>query len=422
MTKASNVILKALAVVLPVASFAMKSQPSVAAEGYFCADYNECREMFQNAASTKADRIVGARTWSVNLPETADKDLQVRFGFFPSSKSGPKKLLIMSSGIHGLEGYTGSAVQNLFLNEILPYANNQNIDVLMINGMNAFGMKNQRRHTANRVDLNRNWFASDEFPTTIDDSIYDDFNENFNPDSKATFNELDFARFITKDIVPNLPSVMSGDLTKAAGQGQYRFPKGLTFGGTKAEPHRKLITDVLHQFVPNYQYILAMDLHTGLGRRELQLLPNPPYSARAGELRKAIFEVNGRKIQETGGTDFYMSHGDFSDFICQYSEQKYQTSTCANMLIEYGTLMPPSWEKQGVLTSLKKYIQSAYTLYLTVRENQAYVHGAASIGELHTIREAWANMFNPNDSTWRQMILDETRTLFPKYLEKFAEL
>ena len=44
-----------------------------------------------------------------------------------------------------------------------------------------------------------------------------------------------------------------------------------------------------------------MDLHTGLGRRELQLLPNPPYSARADELRKEIFEVNGLTIQETGG-------------------------------------------------------------------------------------------------------------------------
>lgn len=402
-------------------SFSVTS-PAQASEGYFCVDYDECTSLFAQAAANKKSQIVGADHWFAKLSENGDQDLKIGFGFFPSSGNGQKKLLIMSSGIHGLEGYTGSAVQRLFLEEMLPQVNRQNVDVLMIHGINAFGMKNQRRHTADRIDLNRNWFASDEFPQEVDDAIYDDFYDILNPKSQASFGNFDFMHFIANSLVPNISSIQSGTLTKAAGQGQYRYPKGLSYGGQQAEPHRKLVTDVLDQFVPNYEHVLAMDLHTGLGRKELQLLPNPPYSPRAGELRKKIFEVNGRTIQETGGTDFYMSHGDFSDFICQYSESKFNTPTCANMLIEFGTLMPASWEQQDVMTMVKNYIRQAYTLYVAIRENQAFNFGATSIQEGRDIRQAWTDMFNPADSKWRQMVLDETRTLFPKFLERFADL
>lgn len=392
------------------------------AEGYFCISYDDCQRTFKDALAKKQAEISGVKQWFVGLPETDDHDLQVGFAFLPSAGDGEKKLLIMSSGIHGLEGYTGSAVQQLFLQEMLDHASRQNIDVLMIHGINAYGMKNYRRHTVNRVDLNRNWFATDEFARYVDDHIYDDFDSTFNPKSQAPFSNLDFAAFITRSLVPNLSSIKSGVLTKAAGQGQYRYPKGISYGGNKAEPHRKIVTDVLDQFVPNYRHVLSMDLHTGLGHRELQLLPNPPYSPRASELRKAVFEVNGRKIQETGGADFYMSYGDFSDFVCQYSEAKYKTPTCANMLIEYGTLMPPTWEEQGIKTSIKNYVNLAYTLYAAVRENQAFHYGATSIEEGKELRKAWADMFNPDDSKWRQIVLDETRTLFPQFLDRFAAL
>jgi hypothetical protein len=131
--------------------------------------------------------------------------------------------------------------------------------------------------------------------------------------------------------------------------------------------------------------------------------------------------VNDRKIQEPGAQIFKCLTETFR-ISSANSELKFQTLTCANMLVEYGTLTPPNWEKDGILTSILKYIQSACTIYLSVHENQAYNHGAASISESNAIRDAWTTMFNPKDNTWSQMILYETRTLFPRYVEKFAEL
>jgi hypothetical protein len=407
---------------LTVLGFCFSAYTVQAEEGYFCSGYAECSAEVKDVFKRKNLENRGSHFWSEIIPNGGDVDLSVRFGFFPSKNLGQKRLLIMSSGIHGLEGFTGSAVQRLFLEEILPDANRQNIDVLIIHGINAFGMKNYRRHTVNRVDLNRNWFVSDTFPSSLDDVVYDDFYDEFNPKGQASFGYHDFFRFVAASILPNMSSIQSGVFTKAAGQGQYRYPRGYSFGGQREEPHRAIVTTVLDKFIPNYEHVLVMDLHTGLGRRELQLLPNPPYNDRAGDLRKAVFEVNGKKIEETGGKDFYSSHGDFSDFICQYSEFKFNTSSCVNMLIEYGTLLPASWEKQGIMTSIKEYSGQAYSIYVAIRENQAFNYGAASISAGTEIRNAWTKMFNPDESNWRQMILDESRVFFPKFLERFASL
>ncbi len=137
-------LVKVLPAVLLLAVTVIPGSSAQASEGYFCDSYDECRGLFHTAAEMAAADISGAKVWAVPLDHVGDDNLFIDAAFYPAPTTGEKKLLILSSGIHGLEGYTGSAIQRLFTRELLPDAQKQGIDVLMMHGINAFGMK----HTA----------------------------------------------------------------------------------------------------------------------------------------------------------------------------------------------------------------------------------------------------------------------------------
>ncbi len=393
--------------------------PAIATHPYECGTHADCRAGFLSAYEAAAAVTPGA-VHSVSSIMSGGDALPIDLAFFPAPVNRDHRVMVLSSGVHGLEGFTGSALQQLFLHEQLERTLAAGIDVLVIHGINVWGMQNYRRHTEARVDLNRNWFLPDEFPHDITDGEYDSFRGVFEHDERAHFSNLDFTHFVAANLVPNLRSARSGALTKAAAQGQYSHPEGISFGGNGYEPHRAVVVDALNRYVTGHANVMALDLHTGLGRRQLQLLPNPAPSEVALRDQKAVFEVAGRTIEATGGATFYSSHGDFSDFVCDYARAKLGATMCTNMLAEIGTVMPAAWDDDrwfGGITDLKK---SAYLLYLTVRENQLYHHGATSLAAIHGIRDEWTHMFRPTDNTWYEMVVSEGRTMFPAWIDRFA--
>src|SRR5262249_49816466 len=54
---------------------------------------------------------------------------------------------------------------------------------------------------------------------------------------------------------------------QAIAEGQFDFPLGLFFGGTSLEPGPRAYLDWLGRHFGQAERVLALDLHTGLGRR-----------------------------------------------------------------------------------------------------------------------------------------------------------
>jgi len=65
-----------------------------------------------------------------------DQDLQTSYGIF--KKDGNKKLLILTSGVHGSESYAGSAIQDLLFRDYLKLLIPKGIDVAMIQCLKSF--------------------------------------------------------------------------------------------------------------------------------------------------------------------------------------------------------------------------------------------------------------------------------------------
>lgn len=93
-------------------------------------------------------------------------------------KDETKELIdvIHSSGVHGVEGYLGSAIQIRFLHEMilrnkeLIARNKHNLSdeyklrkILLIHSVNPYGMRHNRRTNENNVDINRNALSTEEW-------------------------------------------------------------------------------------------------------------------------------------------------------------------------------------------------------------------------------------------------------------------
>ncbi|MCJ7715842.1 MAG: DUF2817 domain-containing protein, partial [Anaerolineales bacterium] len=84
-----------------------------------------------------------------------------------------EKVLIITTAEHGIEGYVGSAMLELFIKQYLHLLDPANTGLLLVHTINPWGMKHRRRTNANNVDLNRNFV----YQTT-------DLDPDYNPASK----------------------------------------------------------------------------------------------------------------------------------------------------------------------------------------------------------------------------------------------
>ena len=79
-----------------------------------------------------------------------------------------KNLLVLTTGVHGIEGYIGSVMLDVFWQEIYPELNPENTGVLVVANVNPYGMKYHRRYNENNVDLNRNFILDwNSFDMTV---------------------------------------------------------------------------------------------------------------------------------------------------------------------------------------------------------------------------------------------------------------
>ena len=68
-----------------------------------------------------------------------------------------EKLLVFTTGEHGIEGYLGSAMMQRFIDCYLPRIDPQTTGLLLVHAIDPWGMKYKRRTNAGNVDLNRNF-------------------------------------------------------------------------------------------------------------------------------------------------------------------------------------------------------------------------------------------------------------------------
>ncbi|MBL6986837.1 MAG: DUF2817 domain-containing protein [Methylobacter sp.] len=167
-----------------------------------------------------------------------------------------ENVLVLIGGTHGIEGFTGSAVQIDMLTLlaegliVIP----ANTAVLMIHALTPWGYAWQRRCDADGVDLNRNIVDfSRPLPENKD---YDRL--------KDTFYQADAAqrKIALAEFEQQYGRVA---LEKAVSAGQYSDPSGPFYGGKTPAHGRLVCEDLIRRYALHQRDLAIIDLHTGLG-------------------------------------------------------------------------------------------------------------------------------------------------------------
>ena len=129
---------------------------------HFADSYTEARRKFL-AAAKNADAVLGE--YRHPLPGPCGEALFTDTALLGNSNA--ERLVIVSSGVHGVEGFCGSACQIALLHSGL-LAGAKSCAILLVHALNPFGFAHLRRTNEDNVDLNRNFVDHAHPPTNGD--------------------------------------------------------------------------------------------------------------------------------------------------------------------------------------------------------------------------------------------------------------
>ena len=373
-----------------------------AAQKYFHKSYDKSRNAFLIQANNLNEKFDSVQLFSRDVRSNIDDNLIIDFCYVPAQKDA-KKLIIITSGTHGVEGYVGSAVQQMFMSEVLTSGMLDDIGVLLVHSINPFGFKYSRRVTENNVDFNRN--------CDTEQSLFSSANEGYgkliamlNPEGKVN-SECLKNRFFILVAINELIKESMGSLRQAILQGQYKYTKGLYFGGLNFEPQLATLSEVFKDISADYESVFNIDLHTGYGERGVaHLFPNPIDDENIKSGLENIFE--GYEINWGDSDDFYTINGSFTDYIGKLLSDK----TYYPMVLEYGTLT-----SQSTVGSIK-------SIHNMVMENQGVQHGFKSAKDSLKIMHSFMEMYNPSSEKWRTKIMDDSKIILKKAIINYGDL
>jgi Protein of unknown function (DUF2817) len=222
---------------------------------YFSESYSDAREKFLDAAQSR-----NAKIQSNLYPKKGPTGEELFVDVAQIGRPDSKRLLIVISGTHGVEGFCGSACQTAWLIDGTA-RELRDIGVYLVHGLNPYGFAWHRRVNEENVDLNRNFLSFGSGPLP-DNPEYKELENLLNPRvlDHSNLGVLDPALrqwFGSQDKIRKFKA--------AVGKGQYEFQKGIIFGGSAPTWSHQFLKTFIDALPSPLAAGCVIDIHTGLG-------------------------------------------------------------------------------------------------------------------------------------------------------------
>ncbi len=233
------------------------------ATGYYSADYFSARRRFLDASTQLG---LEHHSLQIEAPSPNSEPLSIDITIVGAAK--PRSALILSSGVHGVEGLFGSAIQLAFLEQLASHWQPPaGAAVVLIHAINPFGFAWQRRFNEDNVDLNRNFLLAEE-QYVGSPPLSGKFRRAMKPRRPRTRFGLWSARMALLALRHGVHSFW-----ETLPVGQYDYPDWLFFGGQAPAQSVQALESFLPTLLDEAQEVAHLDFHTGLGRwADCQLL------------------------------------------------------------------------------------------------------------------------------------------------------
>ncbi|MBL8062409.1 MAG: DUF2817 domain-containing protein [Anaerolineales bacterium] len=306
-----------------------------------------------------------------------------------------ENLVLISIAEHGIEGYVGSAMLKLFMDEFAPRLNSENTGLLLVHAINPWGMKHHKRVNPNHVDLNRNFVFDGNFSSAINPD-YDTL-KNFlsprRPIRNLGTEKLPFyANALRYIISPGRVKVKAASLL-----GQHRHPQGIYYGGTEWQEETIVLMELYRTALAGYQNFIQVDVHTGYGPRHQMTIIIPPLDSTSSSV--AMRKFNYPLVQKIDADEFYAISGDMGEYVYRLRDAEFPNKNVFACGFEFGTFG----------NSLPALLRS---LHISILENQLRHHGAVDPKAESKIRAEYEELFLPTEHNWREKALSDCRRAF----------
>ncbi len=314
-------------------------------------------------------------------------------------------LIIVSTGEHGIEGYIGSPMLKVFMDEFAPRIDEQNTGLLLVHAINPWGMKHNRKVNENNVDLNRNFVYEGTFDPE-NNPFFLRLRRLIAPEHAVRSFGLETMMF-TARVIWAIITMGTAALTYAAVLGQYAAPKAMYYGGTKHEEETLVMIDLLRKALKNYQTVIHLDMHSGYGPRYLMsitVVPAEPWNS--AQLRD---KFNYPLVLRGDHKEFYAIQGDITDYLYRIRTEEFPDKHVFACAFEFGTY------GESLLARLR-------TLRTMIFESQLHWHGAKDKQTARKICEEFSELYIPAEQKWRKKAIADARQAFEGILSAYGSL
>ena len=355
----------------------------------FRTTYEQTREGVRNLIANLQAQGVDVKTESHAV--NASDDLYIDTFYLPAT-GDHTNLIVLTTGVHGMEGYIGSVMLDVFFGDVYPTLDTENTGILVVANVNPYGMKYYRRYNENNVDLNRNFILDWESFDLSTNKDYPKVDEFLGPTGKtrnALWHEVSFYGKLAKEVL----TVGAGTVSDALLGGQYEYPQGVYYGGTGDQISTVYLKDVFSQCLDSsYENIVHIDIHSGYGPRYNMVIFNSVYETMTEAESCEAFGYD--YVIAHDSEEFYATTGDTTDFFYRLAEQKNTGAELFSTCFEFGTI------GDGFLDSI-------LSLKYTVDENQQHWYPSDNKIAAEVVHENYMELFYPTETAWREKTVED---------------
>ena len=356
----------------------------------FSDSYITARQRFREAA-TQLGCVQEAH--AIDQQGLNGEELTIDVAITPGARTD--RTLVISSGLHGVEGYFGSAVQ-LELLQSWAAGGNTTLPVrcVFLHALNPYGFAWRRRVNESNVDLNRNLLTAGEAfsGSPVGYAALDDL---LNPRCAPARFEPVMLKFLLAIARQGMPALL-----QAVASGQYDFPKGLFYGGVAPSRTHAILAANVERWLAGSERVMHLDLHTGLG----------PWARYKLLLDTAVDKAEQQDLARWFGTDSfecvddpaaaYSTRGSFGGWCAAHRGGRHYLYATA----EFGT-----YRVLRVLTGLRA-------------ENQAHHWASPGDPRIARAKRQLVELFCPRSPDWRSQVIARSNQLVQQAIAGLLEV
>ena len=301
-------------------------------------------------------------------------------------------LIVLTTGVHGMEGYIGSVMLDVFFEEIFPTLDKTDTGILVVANVNPYGMKYMRRYNENNVDLNRNFIEDWENFDRTSNKEYPKVESFLQPEGAMTnafWNEVLFYLALAKEAIFTGADTISDALLT----GQYEYAEGVYYGGDGDEISTSYLKGVFRDCLEGeYDNIIHVDIHSGYGPRYNMVIFNSVQDPTTEAEAKAMFGYD--YIIATDSEDFYETFGDTTDYFYRLARSMESDKELYSTCFEFGTIGDT-------------FIDSIISLKYTVEENRQHWYPTDDAVMEEVVMEHYKELFYPTETEWREKTIED---------------